>query len=214
MAKLLEKTAGKAFLRKLGVSLLLSTPLLFSTVATNAEAGTTKAADASMEAEKQAQRYELNRSDTLLLMNIDAEDQIQEKVNFLHLENIYTGQTYRLKMRSGTHLLKLEAGVYKADLERMNRQMFSSDKNQMVSSSNTEITLMPQSVNFAGTWKFSGNKKSASLEINNSNNPAVAVAKKYPIIAGYPLRSIKKNSSQMVALEWPFNEDEMLSLTK
>ena len=192
--------------RKVGISLLLATPLLFCSVATQAQ-------DANNESAGEASpRYELNRSDTLLLMNIEADESVKGNANFLHLENVYTGQTYRLKMRSGTHLLKMEAGVYRADLDRLNKQLNRESKNGLASNRKTEITLMPQSVNFAGTWHFEKDKKSASLTIDNSNNPAVAVAKKYPVLANYPLRAIKKNNSQMAALDWPFSEDEMLSL--
>lgn len=201
--------SGATRARKIALSLLLATPLLFSTVATKASA------EAGVDTvEQQPHRYELNRSDTLLLLNIDANDQVQEQANFLHLENVYTGQTYRLKMRNGTHLLKLEAGVYRADLDRLNRQLFSSDGQRISASGNAEMTLMPQSVNFAGTWHFESDKKSGSLDISNNNNPAVAVAKKYPVVAGYPLRSVNKNGAKMIAMEWPFNEEEMLSLAQ
>jgi len=156
-------------------------------------------------------RYALNRSEALLLMNIKADDAVKDKVNFVHLENVYTGQTYRLKMRSGTHMLKIQAGVYKADLARLSHQL---DANKaMVSKGSTQISLVPQSVSFAGTWEFSGQGQDASLTIDSSNNPAAAVAKKYPVVAQYPLRSVKKGQVQMVALEWPANDDEMLSFS-
>ena len=191
--------------RKLVAFLALATPLMLSSVAT--KAASDQGSDSS--------RYELSRSDTLLLLNIDADSPVQENVNFLHLENVYTGQTYRLKMRSGTHLLKMEAGVYRADLERMGQQFYSQSNKAIDSASTTEITLMPQSVNFAGTWHFEAdNAKSASLTIKNSNNPAVAVAKKYPVLANYQLRTIKGNSSQLASIEWPFTTEEMLSLRK
>lgn len=194
--------------RKLVVSLALATPLMLSSVAT-------QAASADSEESSDSSRYELSRSDTMLLLNIDADIPVQENVNFLHLENVYTGQTYRLKMRSGTHLLKMEAGVYRADLERMGQQFYSDSNKVIDSSSTTEITLMPQSVNFAGTWHFEADGgKSASLTIENSNNPAVAVAKKYPVLANYQLRTIKGNSSQLASIEWPFTTEEMLSLRK
>ena len=159
-------------------------------------------------------RYELSRSESLLMMNIEADEWLTSKANYMHLENVFTGQTYRVKLRSGTHLLKVEAGVYKADFDRLNSRLFAEKTLQgagIRTPNKTELTLMPQTVNFGGTWSFSQSGDNGSLVISDKNNPSFAVAKRYPVIAQYPLHSNKGGSTRLVAKDWPAEARELVS---
>ena len=158
-------------------------------------------------------RYELSRSESLLMMNIDVADSFTEKANYLHLENVFTGQTYRVKLRTGTHLVKVEAGVYRADFDRLNDRLFAEKAQSGAAIDvprNTELTLMPQTANFAGSWVFTDEGRYGSLAVKNINNPAVAIAKRYPIIGNYPLQSTIGDSTRMVAMDWPLEVQEVV----
>lgn len=171
-------------------------------------------AQAELQASSTSHRYELSRSESLLMLNIDVADSFAEKANYLHLENVFTGQTYRVKLRTGTHLVKVEAGVYKPDFDRLNNRLFAEKTLSGAAIDvplNTELTLMPQTANFAGSWVFSEEGAHGTLAVKNLNNPAVAIAKRYPIIGNYPLQSTIGDSTRMVAMDWPLEVQEVVS---
>lgn len=167
----------------------------------------------TLQAESVAHRYELSRSESILTMNIEIDEETFAKANYLHLENVFTGQTYRVKMRNGTHLLKVEAGVYRADFERLNSRLFGDKAAKGASietPSMTEITLRPQTVNFVGTWSFADNGDFGQLTIGAENNPSFALAKRYPVMSKYQLQSAIGNSTKLVAKQWPLDSRELV----
>lgn len=166
-------------------------------------------------AEKNADnRYELNRSESILLINLDIDGELMAKADYLHFENVFTGQTYRVKMRSGTHLLKVDAGVYRADLTRLNQRLYGrtvTDGSGVELPSTADLTLMPQTINFAGSWSFTSQDDLSDLTISDERNPAFAIAQKYPQISKYPLRANAGASTKLVAFDWPLESREVVS---
>ncbi len=160
------------------------------------------------------ERYTLSRGESILLINLDVQGELMAKADYLHFENVFTGQTYRVKMRSGTHLLKVDAGVYRADINRLNQRVYGLTNTGGAGielPAGADLTLLPQTVNFAGSWAFSSDEENSDLSISDARNPAFAIAQKYPQISQYPLRANIGESTRLVAFDWPLDSREIVS---